>query len=148
MRGYLGMQFGQPELDELLTEFKISAIPKIKRDDTSAHILNAEIGVELTFRDAAAVANSAEDLPEGVLILSNIRYYGVATDIFKPYLGELPEGFFFGESREGLLKRMGDPNRKNSSNTKFSWDNERSSILATLDRSDKVDIVALQLKVA
>jgi len=145
-RNYLGMYFGQKELVELFTAFNIAPPSKLKMSDYAAYLSSPAMGVELTFFDAESRGFSNDRIPDGAQVLANIRFYGVKTDTFQPFSGELPDGMFFGEKRSALVNRMGPPDWINAMDDKLRWENETSSILATMDDHDKVEVVSLQLK--
>ena len=145
-RNYLGMYLGQKKLIELFTALKIAPPPKLKMSDYAAYLSSPAMGVELTFFDAESRGLSSDSLPDGAQVLANIRFYGMETETFQPFSGELPDGMFFGEQRSALVSRMGPPDWINAMDDKLRWKNETSSILATMDDRDKVEVVSLQLK--
>lgn len=129
-RDYLGMHFGQPELCRLFDVFVIQAKPTLVKDDDTAHISNPSIGVELTFRDAAIIDDTDIDLPDGALVLTNVRFYGTVSGRFKPYQGKLPDDTQFGDTLENFVAKFGEPDWKNPTLGKFRWETEKTALLA------------------
>ena len=141
----LGQYFGQPVINTWLTQIEISATPRLKRGDDTAYLSNNSLGIELTFVDSESLTQRQWDYPDGALVLLNIRFYGLNTDDFSVYQGELPFGISFKDKKSDLVAKFGEPNWVNSPGTKLRWDISGCWLLASLNDSDEVEIVSLQL---
>ncbi len=143
----LGRYFGEPEIAQFLSDFNITAVPKLKRGDITVTVSNKESGIEATFRDADALDVQTREYPEGALVLSNVRFYGVETDDFAPYTGPLPLGVTFGASKQKLIDRLGAPARDNLRLRQVRWDFETYCVFARFGDTDDMIIFGIQLPV-
>ena len=95
----LGRYFDEPEISGFLSDIGVTAIPKLKRGDSTAIVSNGASGIEVTFRDADALDVKTKVYPEGAPVLSSVRFYGIKTDNFAPYTSQLPVAAAFGVSK-------------------------------------------------
>jgi hypothetical protein len=146
--GLLGHYFGEPEIEKLLSDFNITAVPRLKRGETTDIVVNEALGIEVTFRDARALDVRTKQYPKGALVLSNIRFYGVRTEDYVPYTGELPLGMKFGASRQMLMNQFGTPAWDSSALQSIRWDFDGYCIFVTLDDNGRMIIFDVQLPVA
>jgi hypothetical protein len=127
-----------------LDHFSIEGAPKLKKGEDTAYLSNPDRGVELTFVDAESL-DDASRYPDGALVLANIRFYGIPGHAFSPYGGDLPDGLQFGEAKDELLQRLGTPSWVGMNGTKLRWDNNHVRLIVSLNESNKVEIVSLDL---
>lgn len=140
----IGLYFGEPQVEDLLSQLNISSKPKLKRGDDTTYLSNHELGVELTFKDAESLEQPRREYPDGALVLSNIRFYGVPTGSFSAFKGELPRGIKFGTKRKELLSTLGEPDWTSLSGDKLSWEREVVWLQVNMNDKDEVEIVLLQ----
>jgi hypothetical protein len=144
----LGKYFGEAELTSFLAEFEITDKPKLKRGDTTAHLSNESLGVELTFRDADALRVKTRNYPDGALVLSNVRFYGDNSSTYKPFAEPLPLGVVFGDSKSALLSKLGEPARDNERLKLMRWDLQGFCAFASLSEAGVLETFDIQLPVA
>jgi len=142
---FLGKFHGETDIVNLMNEFDITEKPKLPRGDIDAYLTNHKKGIDFTFTDERHLDVKAINYPEGALVLSNIRFNGVADKHYKKYDGTLPEGVSFGMSKLEVIKLMGNPvvGRRN-----LRWDREGYCFFAEFDDADKLIEFAIQLPVA
>ena len=141
----LGKYFGESEITELLSELDVQEKPKLKRGDDTTFLSKPTKGIELTFEDSEALITSAREYPEGALVLSNIRFYGVKTDEFSLFQDKLPFNVNFGDDKNTLISKLGQPVLSNPSGTKMRWDSQAVSMFASLNQSGHLEIFSIQL---
>ena len=112
---------------------------------STAIVSNAALGVEVTFRDADALDVKTMEYPEGALALANVRFYGVKTDDFAPYTGELPLRVTFGASKQTLIDHIGAPARDNLALRQVRRDFATHCLLAKFSEKDNLIIFSAQL---
>ncbi|MCX4162327.1 MULTISPECIES: hypothetical protein [Paraburkholderia] len=144
----LGRYFGEPEIAAFLADLDITTTPKLKRGDSTAIVSSAELGVEVTFRDSEALDVKAREYPDGALVLANVRLYGVKTDDFTPYTGELPLHVTFGASKQTLIDHIGAPARDNLALRQIRWDFATHCLFAKFGEKDNLVIFSVQLPLA
>ena len=144
----LGKYFGEAEITSFLTGLEITDKPKLKRGDVTTHLSNNSLGVELTFRAADALRVSTRDYPDGALVLSNVSLYGDQSDDFQPFVGPLPLGVVFGDSKSALLSKLGVPTRDNEELRLMRWDFQGYCAFAKLSESGVLRVFGIQLPVA
>lgn len=141
----IGLYFGEPELMAWLQALGITKVPKLKRGDDTCHLSQPSLGIELTFRDSETLQNSNRSYPDGSLVLSNIRFYGLTTDEFSSYAGELPFDITFGSKKADLIAAHGEPNWSGTFPlNKLRWNKGRLWLLVSFNNLDRAEIVALQ----
>ncbi|KWE61024.1 hypothetical protein WL76_02755 [Burkholderia ubonensis] len=144
----LGHYFGEPEIAEFLSNLGIADVPKLKRGDSTAIVANEALGVEVTFRDSDALDVKAREYPEGALVLSNVRFYGIKTGDFAPYVGDLPLGVLFGSTKQALIDRLGVPARDNLALRQVRWDFDAYCVFAKFGEKEGMVIFSVQLPIA
>jgi len=140
----IGLYYGEPQLEDLLSKLNISAKPKLKRGDDTTYLSSHELGVELTFEDADSLSQPRREYPDGALVLSNIRFYGVPTGLFSAFKGTLPRGIQFGTKRQELISALGEPDWAAPSGRKFRWEKDIVWLLISMSDRDEAEIVSLQ----
>ena len=143
-KNFLGRCLAEKPIDDLLVHFAIAKKPKRHKGSDTAYVSNLELGVELTFIDCESL-DDASGYPDGALVLANIRFYGIPNHEFSKYAGDLPEGIQFGETKDEILRRLGEPNWTGMDGAKFRWNQEATRLLVSFDDEDRVDIVSLDL---
>lgn len=143
----LGGYFGEPEIADFLKMLEIQKVPKLKRGEATDILENPQAGVELTFEDAEGLKVSAREYPDGALVLSNVRLYGIDTGTFSPFSGPLPFGLVFGESKESLIRKFDAPAAENPRLRVLRWDRPGHCIFAKLDKNDSLSKLSMQLPV-
>lgn len=140
----IGMYYGEPKVDDLLSQLMILDKPKLKRGDDTTYLSNHELGVELTFEDAESLDQPRREYPDGALVLTNIRFYGISVGLFSAFKGTLPHGIEFGTKREELLSNLGEPGWISSSGNKFRWETEEPWLLVSMNDRGEAEILSLQ----
>ncbi|WP_157671081.1 hypothetical protein [Chitinibacter sp. GC72] len=122
---FIGKYFGEPELGLLIDQLEMTEAPKIPRGNIDAYLQNHSKGIELTSTDENGLdIKTLRQYPEGVLVLSNIRFYGSEVNEFNQFEGQLPMNLIFGEDKADSLNKLTTPVWINSAKTKFRWDFE------------------------
>lgn len=140
----IGLYYGEPLLADLLSQLNISEKPKLERGDDTAYVSNHALGVELTFKDEHALNQPRREYPEGALVLSNMRFYGVPTEGFSVFRGALPRGIQFGATRQQVISAFGTPDRASLSGDLLSWEEDVAWFQIAFGDNDEVEIVSLQ----
>jgi hypothetical protein len=141
---YIGLYYGEPQLKALLLHLNILKKPRRGRGDDTTYLSNHEVGVELTFEDADSVEQPLREYPDGVLVLSNIRFYGTPSGDFSPFKGAPPGGIRFGTKRQELISILGKPDWTVMLDTKLRWNKGLVWLLVSLNDRDEAEIVSLQ----
>lgn len=141
---FLGKYFGEQPIGELLTHFAIAGAPKLKKGEDTAYLSSLERGVELTFVDSESLDDAAK-YPDGALVLGNIRFYGIPGHKFSPYVGGLPAGLKFGETKDDVQLRLGAPNWSGLNGSKLRWNLASVRLIVSFDANGKAEIISLDL---
>jgi hypothetical protein len=144
----LGKYFGEAELTSFLAEFEITDKPKLKRGDSTTYLTKEARGIELTFDDVEALDVSTREYPDGALVLSNVRFYGAQIGSYQPFVGQLPLGVIFGDSKSALLSKIGVPAEDDEDLRLLRWDFQGFCVFAKLSKSGDLRIFGVQLPVA
>lgn len=116
----LGRSSEDPGVERLFVELNTLTRPLLDEDEPEQHfdwVLVRRKGIELGFVDAAYFAGKIGPLwlSDG-LILSQITFYGNATDGVTAYDGELPHGLKFADTRSAARKKLAA-----HESTRHSW---------------------------
>jgi hypothetical protein len=143
----LGRAWGERELHDLLTAFRIEGKPVFKRDDLTAFLQNHVLGIELTFRLADALDVPPREPPPGAFVLSSIRLYGPGSSTHAAFKGDLPFGLAFGDSREAMIAKFGPPDREGTpiDQTQMRWDTQLYALFTHRDKAGGLDELSLQV---
>jgi hypothetical protein len=144
----LGKYFGETELSLFLTELEITGKPKLKRGESTTHLSNESHGIELTFRDTDTLRVNTRDYPDGALALCNVRFYGTQIGSYQPFVGQLPFGVIFGDSKSALLSKIGVPAEDDEDLRLLRWDFQGFCAFAKLGKSGDLRVFGVQLPVA
>jgi len=152
---FLGMYWGEPGLQPFIDELKITKPPKIKKGETDTYITLKKVGIELAFTDERYLNLSNKVVPEGVAILSNIRFYFSRDTGFQPYSGKLPQKISLPLTKKNALEAFGIPNFPKYSATgqllrgkddwKMRWDNKNYIVFCTFNDENTAKNISLQL---
>lgn len=143
----LGLYFGEPELATWLQEQEIKGTPVLPRGDFDAYLSKATAGIELIFTDSEAVTSPERNYPDGALVLSNISFYGEATDDFSVFTGKLPSGISFDLTSSDLIDKLGTPEWKSPRGNRIRWDMGRYRLHVTLGADNCASIVSVGLPI-
>lgn len=141
---YIGLYFGEQSLSDWLARLGIQEKPRLKRGDDTTFLANRSQGIELSFEDSEFLSRPQRAYPDGALVLSNIRFYGVETDDFSVYTGELPFGIRFAEDKANVVSRIGVPEAENPKGTKLRWNKDGILLFVSLDDNNRVAVVSIQ----
>lgn len=144
----LGHRDGEPLVVEFLASHGISARPKVKRGDFTAHVSNKSRGVEVTFCIAEALDVPDPSQPEGALVLSNVNLYGRAVTGFTPFAGKLPLALTFGSLKSAVVQALGPPVHENEFTGALRWDRRGFCLFADFDEPGQLVGLTIQLPVA
>lgn len=154
---YLGKYYGEEEISNLTTEFQILKIPKLPKGDIDVNLTNHTIGIELTFTDENHLDVKITEYPENALVLTNIRFNGVADKKIQKYEGLLPFRLQFGMSRAEVIKLVGYPDNPKYSGgvlvdpsgqkRNMRWDKKDYCFFARYDE-EKFSVFSIQLPVS
>ena len=143
----LGRRVGEPALRNLLASLNITDVPTIEAADTSGFLQSYRRGVELTFTWSDSLKVPLHDYPDGVIVLSNIRFYGAPTSKRHKFRGRLPFGLRFGQTHDDLIAKLGPPDINNSEMRHMRWDRDRYCLFAEFSKAGELNRVALQTPV-
>lgn len=140
---FLAKPYSDENLSAWMKEAGIQEQPKLDRGETSAFISNKPNGIELTFEDADSV-NVQKEYPEGTLLLTNIRFYGVQTDDFSEFDGALPFGVEFGQLKSQILSRLPPPDWTSSNGKQVQWESNNYWFRCIFNDDDRLEISSIE----
>lgn len=107
---YLGLYYGEEALEPLLAKWGFKKAPKLEKGDTATYLTSKELGVELCFDDERVVKIPGKEIPEGALVVSNIRFYVKGRAGYKPYQGALCPEITPSSTKPDVRRVLGMPN--------------------------------------
>lgn len=146
----LGRDLADPQVEALLSDFAITKRPKIVRGDPTAVVKNESKGIEITFRDAAALDVGARPDQKGKPVLQSVRMYGERHDTFRRFEGKLPLGLGFDMLRPAVEAALGgEPSWENAEAKHARWDLDGFCVFVRFQAdTGAVRIASVQLPVA
>ncbi|WP_025804398.1 hypothetical protein [Pseudomonas chlororaphis] len=141
----LGAYYGEKKIKDLLEDLKITETPTLPRGDADTYLLKEEAGIELTLSDSESIKDPKREYPDGALVLTNVRYYGKEMQGFSIFQGELPYGIQFGQEKKEIISMLGEPEWKNSDESRLRWIRGNHRVHVTLNDANRAIIVSVGL---
>ena len=149
IRQTLGKYYDQPDVDTLLSNFEIKEKLKLKKGEVDAYLSSKKHGIEITFSIESSLKERTQTTyPDGALVITNIRFYGVSTSDFDVYQGVLPSGIFFRNSKKELESTLGTSSWRNPILNSYRWKNSEYQLMAVLNDEEELEICSIQLLTA
>lgn len=130
--GFLGKPVTDKELIDYFSKnnIDISTEVKLEADDYSTYLERKNDGYSLVFTDEGMFLNKPEQtFGEGALYFSGVFLYAEGKNGYSEYQEYIPYKIKFLDSRDDILKKMGEP----------SWKRKKKDGTIAADRWDKLD---------
>jgi hypothetical protein len=106
---HLASLLRRPVNDDLVVNSLGPLIFKIRRSAYYGFLALESDGVDVVFNEAPWVISEAEIVDPKRLYLCAFHLHRAGHSGYSQYVGKLPRGIAFGDSKTDLLKKMGDP---------------------------------------
>jgi hypothetical protein len=145
---------GRSENDPVVRNFFGHEISNIERDEYYGSLEFKPEGVDVVFKEAPWVVPSKKITDPRVLCVAAFHLYREGHEGFAGYSGQLPNRVALGDSETELLRRMGEPIRREGGGTnsvlkrpipRWFWFAVGEAILhVQLDSKGRIDMATLQ----
>lgn len=152
---YLGLYYGEASLQPVLSEFGLTSIPRLPKDDNTTYLSAKKTGIELCFKDERFVNIPGKQLPEGALVVSNIRFYGEGHPGYSAYAGNIYRDITLASTKADVLRAFGIPNAPSylasgelipgENDWKMRWDRADHCFFITFDDDGNISSLSIQL---
>jgi hypothetical protein len=100
---------GKPIHDEMVRSFFGEPLNEMARDEYYGSLEYRLLGVEVTFQEAGWVNRSLCTSDPRTLRVAAFHLHRQGHESYSQYAGGLPAGLVFNDSREAVLRKLGEP---------------------------------------